>query len=64
MKDRTAAEMNRVSIAAFKEISADKRRTFTFDNGKEFSNHEQMAKALVHFQETFFARGSNKGQPK
>lgn len=49
MKNRTAAEMNRVSIAAFSEIPADKRRTFTFDNGKEFSAHEQMAKALeVH----------------
>jgi IS30 family transposase len=46
MKDRTAVEMNRVSIAAFREVSADKRRTFTFDNGKEFSKHEQMAKVL------------------
>lgn len=46
MKTRTAAEMNRVSIAAFSQMSADKRRTFTFDNGKEFSGHEQMAEAL------------------
>lgn len=46
MKTRTAAEMNRVSIAAFSEIPADRRRTFTFDNGKEFSGHAQMAKAL------------------
>lgn len=49
MKTRTSAEMNRVSIAAFSQMSADKRRTFTFDNGKEFSGHEQMAKVLgVH----------------
>ncbi len=49
MKTRTSAEMTRVSIAAFSQMSADKRRTFTFDNGKEFSGHEQMAKALgVH----------------
>ena len=46
MKTRTSAEMNRVSIAAFTQMSADKRRTFTFDNGKEFSGHEQMAEAL------------------
>lgn len=46
MKTRTAAEMNRVSIAAFSQMSAEQRRTFTFDNGKEFSGHEQMAKAL------------------
>lgn len=46
MKTRTSAEMNRVSIAAFAQMSADKRRTFTFDNGKEFSGHEQMANAL------------------
>ena len=46
MKTRTSAEMNRVSIAAFTQMSADKRRTFTFDNGKEFSGHQQMAEAL------------------
>jgi len=46
MKSRTAAEMNQVSIAAFSAITADKRRTFTFDNGKEFSKHQQMARAL------------------
>lgn len=46
MKDRTAAQMNQVSIAAFNEIPADKRRTFTFDNGKEFSAHQQLAKEL------------------
>lgn len=49
MKTRTSAEMNRVSIAAFTQMSADKRRTFTFDNGKEFSGHQQLAEALnVH----------------
>jgi IS30 family transposase len=46
MKSRTAVEMNQVSIAAFSAITADKRRTFTFDNGKEFSKHQQMARAL------------------
>ena len=46
MKERTAAQMNQVSIAAFDEIPADKRRTFTFDNGKEFSAHQQLAKVL------------------
>ena len=46
MKDRTAAQINQVSIAAFNEIPADKRHTFTFDNGKEFSAHQQLAKVL------------------
>lgn len=46
MKNRTALEMNRVSIAAFSDIAADKRRTFTFDNGKEFSAHERLSDAL------------------
>ena len=46
MKNRTAAELNRVSIAAFGEIAQDKRRTFTFDNGKEFSKHECLSKEL------------------
>jgi transposase, IS30 family len=46
MKDRTAAQMNQVSIAAFNEIPADKRRTLTFNNGKEFSGHQQLAAVL------------------
>jgi IS30 family transposase len=46
MKTRTSAEMNRVSIAAFTQMSVDQRRTFTFDNGKEFSGHEQLAEVL------------------
>ncbi len=46
MKNSTAAQMNQVSIEAFNEISADKRRSFTFDNGKEFSAHQQLAKEL------------------
>jgi IS30 family transposase len=46
MKNRTASEMNRVSIAAFREIEPQKRRTLTFDNGKEFSWHEEMGAVL------------------
>jgi transposase, IS30 family len=46
MKDRTAAEMNRVTIAAFESIPKEQRRTMTFDNGKEFSKHEQLAATL------------------
>jgi transposase, IS30 family len=46
MRNRTASEMNRVSIAAFSEMAADRRRTFTFDNGKEFSAHERLSDAL------------------
>lgn len=46
MKNRTVSEMNRVSIAAFSDIAADKCRTFTFDNGKEFSRHQQLSEVL------------------
>jgi IS30 family transposase len=46
MKDRTAGEMNRVSIAAFESIPAEQRQTMTFDNGKEFSKHEQLTARL------------------
>jgi IS30 family transposase len=47
MKDRTAGEMNRVTIAAFEAIPKEQRKTMTFDNGKEFSRHEQLAVRLA-----------------
>ncbi len=46
MKTRTSSELNRVSLEAFVSLPDSKRRTFTFDNGKEFSSHEQLAAAL------------------
>ena len=46
MRDRTAGEMNRVTIAAFESIPVEQRQTMTFDNGKEFSRHEQLAARL------------------
>lgn len=46
MKDWTAGEMNRVTLAAFEAIPKEQRQTMTFDNGKEFSRHEQLAATL------------------
>ncbi len=46
MKDRTATEINRVTIAAFESIPVERRQTMTFDNGKEFSKHEQLTVML------------------
>jgi IS30 family transposase len=46
MKDRTAGEMNRVTVAAFEAIPEAQRKTMTFDNGKEFSKHEQLTVTL------------------
>lgn len=46
MKERTAVEMNRVTIAAFETIPKEQRQTMTFDNGKEFSRHEHLAATL------------------
>lgn len=46
MKTRTAAELNRATEEAFAGLPACHLKTFTFDNGKEFSGHEQLAAGL------------------
>jgi transposase, IS30 family len=46
MPNRTAQALNEFTIRAFKVIGTDKVETMTFDNGKEFSGHEELAKTL------------------
>jgi IS30 family transposase len=40
-KDKTAREINRVTEELFQEMPSEKRKTFTCDNGKEFSGHQE-----------------------
>ncbi len=46
IKNRTAAHVTAVSIQLFQDFTAGQVRTTTFDNGKEFSNHEEFGKAV------------------
>lgn len=46
MKTRTSAELNQVTQSAFASIPTSQLKTFTFDNGKEFSGHEQLTTQL------------------
>jgi transposase, IS30 family len=46
MPNRTAEVLNEFTIRAFKVIGIERRKTMTFDNGKEFSGHEELAKVL------------------
>ena len=39
-------ELNEVTIKLFKGIDKEKRKTFTCDNGKEFSGHEELSQVL------------------
>jgi IS30 family transposase len=46
MKNRSAAELNRVAEVAFKTIPKALRKTLTVDNGKEFAFFSALQKAL------------------
>ncbi|CCI18425.1 hypothetical protein MICAF_3930008 [Microcystis aeruginosa PCC 9807] len=43
MKTQTSAELNRTTEEAFAGLPASHLKTFTFDNGQEFSGCEQSA---------------------
>jgi IS30 family transposase len=43
MKTQTTAELNRTTEVAFAGLPASHLKTFTFDNGQEFSGYEQAA---------------------
>ena len=43
MKTQTSAELNRTTEEAFAGLPASHLKTFTFDNGQEFSWYEQAA---------------------
>jgi IS30 family transposase len=53
-RNKTAEVINQVTLGLFSEIRALDRKTMTFDNGKEFSGHATIAKALG--VQCFFAR--------
>ena len=52
-KNKTMAEINRVTIKLFEPIKPAFRKTMTFDNGREFCGHEKLSESLE--LKTFFA---------
>ncbi|MCH7559204.1 MAG: IS30 family transposase [Planctomycetes bacterium] len=46
MKDKSARSMNLATRHAFRKIPADKLKTMTFDNGKEFAGFKKLEKLL------------------
>ena len=62
--DRTAAAFTEANIRAFENIPKCKRRSFTVDHGKEFSNHREISAKLnckVYFADPHapWQRGTN-----
>jgi IS30 family transposase len=62
--DRTAQRVRRAIARAFAHVPPELRRTLTLDNGKEFSQHEQLSRSLglnVYFAKPYCAwqRGTN-----
>ncbi len=45
-ENKTSSEVNKVTIRLFSQIPKAQRKTMTFDNGKEFSGHEELSKEL------------------
>jgi len=45
-KNKTSSEINKVTIDLFSQISNERLKTMTFDNGKEFSGHEELSQRL------------------
>jgi len=45
-KDKTSAQINKITIELFSEVPDSCRKTMTFDNGKEFSGHDRISKDL------------------
>lgn len=52
-KNKTMAEVNRVTLKLFEPVKPDFCKTMTFDNGREFCGHEKLSERLQ--VETFFA---------
>jgi IS30 family transposase len=46
-KNKRSKQMNEVTERLFKEISQEKIKTFTCDNGKEFSGHVELSRVLL-----------------
>ena len=45
-KNKTVQQVNQVTVELFNKISKSQRLTMTFDNGKEFSGHKELATTL------------------
>ncbi len=45
-KNKTAKNMNKITSKLFENIPQEKIKTFTCDNGKEFSYHEELSETL------------------
>ena len=45
-KNKTSSEINNVTLELFREISDERLKTMTFDNGKEFSGHAELSEKL------------------
>ena len=45
-RNKTSAQVNEVTINLFKNIPDIQKKTMTFDNGKEFSNHAELSQRL------------------
>jgi IS30 family transposase len=66
-KDRTAKERTRVVNRQFKNMPNQAKRTMTFDNGLEFSGHEQITRETgmrIYFARPYssWQRGSNENR--
>jgi transposase, IS30 family len=45
-KNKTVQQVNQVTVGLFEQIGTALRKTVTFDNGKEFSGHQTLARVL------------------
>jgi transposase, IS30 family len=45
-QNKTAQQINQVTIGLFEQIDGRLRKTMTFENGKEFSGHQNLAEIL------------------
>ena len=45
-RDKSMKELNKVTINLFKDINKEQIKTFTCDNGKKFSGHEELSEIL------------------
>jgi IS30 family transposase len=45
-RNKTVDQINQVTIALFSGIPQEQRHTMTFDNGKEFSGHQELSQKL------------------
>jgi IS30 family transposase len=46
-KNKTAKQINKITSELFKKVAQEKLKTFTCDNGKEFSGHQELSQILA-----------------